>query len=291
MSKRKAALKNKKIAKIFWLSLGFILVALLGIIDYLSGFEISFSIFYLAPIVLVTWRVGRTSGLIFCFLGALTWLSADVALGKLYSSSFIYIWNTFIRLGFFLIITLLLSTVKRELKLQKELARQDFLTGTANARFFYDIAQMEIHRSQRFHRPFTVAYIDLDNFKTVNDRFGHLTGDKVLRVIADCIKADIRSLDTLTRIGGDEFVLFLPETEQPGARVVLTKIRHCLAEAMKKNDWPVTFSIGVLTFLSMPSAVDEMIRLADDLMYTVKQNGKNDIKFSLYSFETPGDLC
>ena len=223
-----SSVKSRKTVKAFWLGLGFILTLLLGVVDYLSGFEFSFSIFYLAPIVLVTWRVGRTAGLVFSFLGALTWFVADVASGHLYSSTFIYSWNTVMRLGFFLIISTLLAVLRRELQLQRDLARQDFLTGTANPRHFYDIAQMEIHRVRRHGRPCTAAYIDLDNFKAVNDRLGHLAGDNVLRVVADCLKANVRVTDTVARIGGDEFVLFFPETEQEGARTALTKIRHCL---------------------------------------------------------------
>ncbi len=284
-----SSVNSRKTVKAFWLGLGFILILLLGVVDYYSGFEFSFSIFYLAPIVLVTWRVGRTAGLVFSFLGALTWFVADAAAGHLYSSAFIYSWNTIMRLGFFLIISTLLTVLRRELQLQRDLARQDFLTGTANPRHFYDIAQMELHRVRRHGRPCTTAYIDLDNFKAVNDRLGHLAGDNVLRVVADCLKANVRVTDTVARIGGDEFVLFFPETEQDGARTVLTKIRDCLTRKMEENDWPVGFSIGVLTFLSTPSTVDEMIRLADGLMYAVKQSGKNDTRFSAYSFESPGD--
>ncbi|MCJ7526189.1 MAG: GGDEF domain-containing protein [Candidatus Aminicenantes bacterium] len=280
---------SRKAVKAFWLGLGFIMILLLGAIDYYSGFEFSFSIFYLAPIVLVTWRVGRTPGLVFSFLGALTWFAADAASGHLYSSAFIYSWNTIMRLGFFLIISMLLATLKKELQLQRELAHQDFLTGTANPRYFYDIVQMEIHRARRHGRPCSAAYIDLDNFKAVNDRLGHQVGDNVLCVVADCLKANVRVIDTVARLGGDEFVLFLPETEQEGARTVLTKIRCCLTGAMEQNDWQVGFSIGVLTFLSMPSTVDEMIRLVDGLMYAVKQSGKNDTRFSSYSFESAGD--
>lgn len=278
-----------KTVKAFWLGLGFIMILLLGAIDYYSGFEFSFSIFYLLPIMLVTWRAGRMSGLVFSFLGALTWFVADAAAGHLYSSALIYIWNTIMRLGFFLIISTLLAVLKKELQLQKELARQDFLTGTANPRYFFDIVQMEIHRARRHGRPCSAAYIDLDNFKAVNDRLGHLAGDNVLRVVADCLKANVRVIDTVARVGGDEFVLFFPETEQEGARTVLTKIRRCLTGSMEQNDWQVGFSIGVLTFLSMPSTVDEMIRLTDGLMYAVKQSGKNDTRFSSYSFESAGD--
>jgi diguanylate cyclase (GGDEF)-like protein len=280
--------KSNKAEKIFWLGLGFVLILLLGVVDYLTGYDFSFSIFYLVPIVLVTWHVGRTPGIVFSVLGALTWFTADVASGHIYASTIIYSWNTIMRLGFFLIISLLLAAFKKELRLQRDLARHDFLTGTANPRFFNDIAELEIHRARRHGRPFTVAYIDLDNFKAVNDRRGHLAGDDVLRVVAGCLRGNLRVIDTVARIGGDEFVLLFPETELEGARVVLTKIRHCLAEQMEKNDWSVGFSIGVMTFFSMPSSVDEMIHLVDGLMYTVKQSGKNDTRYSSYSFESPG---
>ncbi|MFA4915140.1 MAG: GGDEF domain-containing protein [Syntrophales bacterium] len=106
---------------------------------------------------------------------------------------------------------------------------------------------MEIERSQRHKHPFTVTYFDLDNFKTVNDRFGHSMGDNVLCTVVRYAKTHLRKMDIVARLGGDEFAFLLPETDQVQARVAISKIQISLLDEMYRNDWPVTFSIGVLT--------------------------------------------
>src|SRR6185312_6159583 len=105
------------------------------------------------------------------------------------------------------------------------LARIDALTGVANGRTFYDLARVELCRFQRTGRPFTVAYLDLDNFKQVNDRLGHPAGDDLLRRVAQVLRDNTRVLDVPARLGGDEFALLLPETDAEDALPVLSKLR------------------------------------------------------------------
>jgi diguanylate cyclase (GGDEF)-like protein len=165
---------------------------------------------------------------------------------------------------------------------ERDLAHIDFLTGAVNSRFFFDLVNMEIYRSQRYNHPFTIVYLDLDNFKTVNDKFGHITGDQVLRAVANQARTHLRKTDVVARLGGDEFALLLPETNQESAQVVISKIQGGLLVEMQQSNWPVTFSIGVLTCTDAPPSPDELIRLADELMYSVKHGSKNAIKFSNY---------
>jgi diguanylate cyclase (GGDEF)-like protein len=188
-----------------------------------------------------------------------------------------------IRLSFFVIPVLLLSSLKRTLNREKELARTDYLTGAANSRFFYDLLQMEIDRSHRYGRPFTLAIIDLDNFKTVNDEFGHSLGDQVLCIVVSSIRKCLRKTDLVARLGGDEFALLLPEIDLESARVVLAKLQSGLAEKMRQYHWPVTFSIGVLICSAASNTTDELVRMADDLMYAVKRAGKDAIQYSTYA--------
>jgi diguanylate cyclase (GGDEF)-like protein len=185
------------------------------------------------------------------------------------------------RLGYFLILTFVLSALKNALEKEKELSRIDFLTRVGNGRYFIELANMEINRARRYEHPLTVAYIDLDNFKTINDRFGHSTGDNLLRLVADTIKNNIRLTDTVVRMGGDEFAILLPETGPELAEAITRKIQKINLELMQKNGWPVTFSIGVVTFISPPSTVDEILKRSDNLMYSAKNNGKNTIKYEV----------
>ena len=97
-------------------------------------------------------------------------------------------------------------------------SRSDPLTGVANSRVFLELLKREIARARRYKRPLTLAYLDLDNFKSVNDILGHAMGDKVLQTVVSTVNANIRVTDVVGRLGGDEFVLLLPETDMQGAR-------------------------------------------------------------------------
>jgi diguanylate cyclase (GGDEF)-like protein len=257
---------------------GFALIGVLGIIDYLTGYEISFAIFYLIPVSMVAWSVGRRAGIAVALFSALTWLISNWAAGESHSNSFVPIWNMGTRLGFFLVVVFLLVELREMLEGEKGLARTDYLTGALNVRAFDEVARQEISRARRHERPFTVAYIDVDNFKTVNDSFGHSAGDALLRTTVKVIESDLRSNDVVARLGGDEFAILLPETAYGPAATVIRRIRNRLLEEAQKRQWPVTFSIGVLTCIEPPGTVEDVIRRADALMYSVKNEGKNAIK-------------
>ena len=160
------------------------------------------------------------------------------------------------------------------------MAGTDALTGVANRRHFYDLADSEINRLKRYGHPFTVCYIDIDNFKQINDTFGHGEGDNLLRLIAESIISNMRRTDVVGRLGGDEFALLMPET---GADVALNVVGKVLAlqGIAQKRGLTITLSIGMVVYLSPPENVEEMIKRADALMYSVKTGGKNNIKYEV----------
>jgi len=271
------SLKNQGV--LFWSILSIVIVVLLGFIDFLTGYELSLSLFYLAPIAVVSWFVGRRLGLMISVVSAITWFIADFATGHIYLSPFIIAWNTLIRFGFFVIVSLLLDSLRESYQKEQELARTDHTTGIANSRHFYELARMEIDRSRRFGRQFAVAYIDLDNFKAVNDRLGHAQGDEVLRAVSYSAKRLLRSTDLIARLGGDEFAILLTEADEAGSQAAVNKIHTELMAQMRSHDWPVTFSIGAVIFSVPPASVDEMIHMADELMYSVKRDCKGAIRY------------
>jgi diguanylate cyclase (GGDEF)-like protein len=275
----------EKRSKALKLSTVLALLCVIGIIDYLTGYEFAFSLFYVLPISLATWLTSRRFGLMASLASALAWLGADVAAGHPYSHPLIPIWNTLIRLGFFALITVLLAALRRAAQREKELARTDALTSAVNLRFFYELLQMEIDRAQRYQHPFTLVYIDLDNFKAVNDQQGHPMGDAVLRTVVDHARKQLRKMDVVARLGGDEFALLLPETGQEAARAALTKLQDGLLGEMRRNSWPITFSIGALTCSTPLSSTAELVRMADELLYSVKHGTKNAIRYSTYTGE------
>ena len=263
------------------IAIGYIIIGILGIIDTLTGKELDFSLFYVIPILIVTWHTGLGLGIVFSLISALVWLLSDVLSGNVTLLS-IYAWNTLTRLGFFLTIAFLLSRLLTVLENQRVIAHTDYLTGALNSLFFYNVLQMEINRSLRYKNLFTIAYIDLDNIKTVNDEFGHATGDEVLCFVVNQIKNSLRKVDVVARLGSDEFALLMPETNQKSAQVVLSKLQHNILAGMQKNNWPVTLSIGVLTCFDTPPTANEAIKIVDDLMYSVKKSSKNNIKYATY---------
>lgn len=264
------------------IALGVAIVGLVGAIDHLTGPEVFVSIFYLLPIFLVTWFAEIWMGVIISIASAITWLITDFTAGHIYVHPAIPYWNMGVRLGTFLILAFLLSALKKAMEHEKELARTDALTGVANRRYFFELANMEINRARRYKHPFTVVWIDLDNFKAVNDHFGHSTGDALLRSVANTLQKNIRATDMVARLGGDEFAILLPETGPEPAEVITHKIQKVNLDTMEKNEWPVTFSIGVVTFVSPPSTVDEMLKISDGVMYRAKKNGKNAIKYEMF---------
>jgi diguanylate cyclase (GGDEF)-like protein len=259
------------------LVLSLLLISLIGIIDYFTGAEISLSIFYLIPVALVAWHVNAWAGVICAALGGVTWYLASVWAGHPYSSAIIAYWNATVRFGFFTIVVIFISKIKTAYKKEQRLARTDTLTAVYNARHFYQLAEVEIARARRYKHSLSVAFIDIDNFKIVNDGFGRLAGDALLRNVADVIKNKLRTVDIIARLGGDEFIVLLPETGKDAAHTVMDKIQKLLQEEMQRSGWPVTFSIGAVTFNKPPMTVDELIKKADDLMYYVKASGKNQI--------------
>lgn len=116
----------------------------------------------------------------------------------------------------------------------------------------------------------------------MNDRFGHATGDELLRTVADTIRTRLRRVDSVARLGGDEFAVLLPETGAEAARGVVEQVRGGLADAMRTHAWPVTVSIGALTCVTAPESADALIRRVDDLMYAVKHGDKDGVMYGTY---------
>ena len=255
----------------------------LGIIDYLTGTELSLSFFYLIPVAMAAWALGKYTGFAYSVTSAAIWLISNVLSGETFSFAVIGVWNTLIRFGFFGVVTVLLAELHSALESERLLANTDPLTGALNRRSFNEIAEKKMITAELNRRPYTMVYIDLDDFKVVNDKFGHAIGDRVLKAVADTIQGQIRSTDFLARLGGDEFALLLVDLGQEGAHRIVQRLHQAMLDKMKMHAWEgTTFSIGVLTFLTMPASVDEMVSLTDTLMYEVKNGGKNAIQYSVY---------
>jgi diguanylate cyclase (GGDEF)-like protein len=254
-----------------------VLSGLIGLADYESGYEYSFAIFYVVPVLFAAWLGGRLLRNLVVVLCAVLWLAADIASGHLYSSAHIPFWNAVTRLAVFLLIASLAATVKRLLEREKALARRDPLTATLNARAFRDEGQRLMALSRRSGQPMSIAYLDLDNFKTVNDQMGHDAGDRVIQRVAEAVAKAMRSSDLVGRLGGDEFAILLPDAGEGAAARTLLRLRGTLSGLVRGHGWPISVSIGLVTFESVPASLDEGITLADRAMYEVKGTGKDGL--------------
>ena len=250
-----------------------------GIIHFFVQTDISLLIFYLVPVIMATWFLSTAWGILIALLSILSWLVSDLFSASRYSNPFVPVLNESLTFIGFSFIVYILSRLRHGMSRERELATHDHLTGVFNRRAFYEKAHVEIERTRRFSRPLSVAYLDLDNFKEINDLHGHITGDKLLCVIAVIIRTHIRSVDIFARIGGDEFVILFPETGGGPVQSVAEKIQAQIQTGMEANRWHVTASIGVVTFEQPPSSVDEILRLSDMVMYKAKHKGKNCIMY------------
>jgi diguanylate cyclase (GGDEF)-like protein len=173
------------------------------------------------------------------------------------------------------------ARLRNLLSREQELSRVDSLTTVFNRRGFYEALEKERVRTTRYHHPVSIAYLDLDNFKKVNDSLGHAVGDGLLTQVAAAMQSNLRSSDVVGRLGGDEFAIILPETDAHGAKAVLDKLRHLLLKEMKTHGFNITFSIGAAAFIAAPDSLDTMIRMADETMYAIKSHGKDSVSVCL----------
>jgi diguanylate cyclase (GGDEF)-like protein len=252
-------------------------VGLLGAIDHVTGYELSFSIFYIAPVAAASWYSNRRSGLVVAVASAVTWMTVDWTSGHRYSNLIILFWNAGVRLSFFLIVSGLLRRLRYHLDKERALARKDALTAALNAKAFMDAARTLFDLARRYGHTTALGYVDLDNFKHVNDTRGHAEGDRALISIAEMLLRSVRRTDVVGRLGGDEFGVLLPETSRAGAEQLFGKVRGQLFQQAKDSGWPITPSIGIAVFRVPPSSPEEALKMADTLMYQVKKMGKNGI--------------
>jgi diguanylate cyclase (GGDEF)-like protein len=246
-------------------------------LDYSTTYELSLTPFYLFIVILVGWNCGWKPGLVF----AMASFAAPVLIGDfsgyLYSEPLYFYVDNANRLISYLVALGLTSQLKAQHEREKQSARRDHLTGLANPKGFYEALSIEIARHRRQRIPLAVAYFDCDNFKLVNDRFGHNEGDRLLEGIGRVLKENLRKTDVIGRLGGDEFAVVLTNTDQRSAVEAVGKLRRELDTLMREYHWPVTFSVGIGIFSRVPESEDTVIRFTDNLMYRVKEAGKNDI--------------
>jgi diguanylate cyclase (GGDEF)-like protein len=249
--------------------------------DLLTGNDVNFTLLYLGPIGLATWFASFRAGTGLSVASAILSVMLDVWQRPTLLPTPVLVWNLVVQVGTFMALVALLGALQARLAHEQQAARTDPLTAVSNRRSFEEFAGIELERAGRSGRPLTVVYLDVDDFKRVNDLQGHARGDALLATLAATLRGATRAIDVVGRLGGDEFGLLLVETDGPTAQTLLHRLRDTLDAAMAENGWRVTFSIGAATYLSPPRSVDDMMGRADQLMYEAKRAGKNALRFDV----------
>ncbi len=256
------------------LSLSLLMLIPVVAVDFKLGPYVSLNLLALAPVFLVACFGGRAVAYTYSAIAGFCWFVDSYPILP-QGSEGVVIWSLASKIATYLLMAELSSRIRDMIRRQAALARTDGLTGLSNHRDLRVRAERLIAVAQRERTPISAAYIDCDNFKQINDRFGHAAGDAVLKAVAHVLSSSTRPADVAARVGGDEFVLVMPTTSREGGRLAVARIQRALSAAMESIGQHVTFSIGAATFDSPPADVDEMLARIDECQYRAKKSGKD----------------
>ena len=232
-------------------------------------------VLYIIPVLLATWTEGWVWGIVFGIASIA--LREAVAWGQMPNETMV--WRLVNGLAYVAVVGVAMAGLQRLRRSQAQLAQlvtQDVLTNVLNARAFADRLGQELERNRRYPRPLTLIYLDLDNFKVINDTHGHQTGDAVLRLVADAMRTSVRTADVVGRLGGDEFAVLMPETDAQLADGAAKRLAASLRTVFKGTP-SVTASIGVVSCTATDASTDDLLRRADQAMYDAKKSGKDRV--------------
>lgn len=164
------------------------------------------------------------------------------------------------------------NKILKDMKELEHLTNIDELTQLLNRRGFLQHLVQEIDRSQRLNLQFDLLVLDVNNFKIINDSYGHAIGDEVLKKVAGCLKNELRSYDIIGRIGGDEFAVFLPDTCLEKGQETVERLKKALTKAFAETQYKVAIAVGISCFPSEADTVNKLFMLSDKRMYTDKRN-------------------
>jgi diguanylate cyclase (GGDEF)-like protein len=255
-------------------------VALIGWLDFASGIYLSFSLIYLVPVGIVASVCGRDRAIVVAVVATLVGLIGDLSQD---AAGFLPFWNAVMRLGVFAVVAVVLAKLRDAHERERLLARTDPLTGAANFRWFEEAARHELYVAHRYGGPLTLAYVDLDGFKAVNDASGHAVGDEVLKTFVATLVECLRPTDLVARVGGDEFVVLFPRTDETQARAALDRAREALGRAPGMRH--VGFSAGIVELHDAVGSVDDLMGVADAKMYADKAERRRPVLASEHLFE------
>jgi diguanylate cyclase (GGDEF)-like protein len=270
-------------------------LAAVGLLDYVTGPWVSFALFYVAPVLAAAWWLGRGPALLAALTAGVAWFEAE-AWGHRGEPTRSLLWNSLSRLAMLVAMAAMVVRIREDrrrlkdmnarlaklLDAEEKLARTDPLTGLPNRRAFLERLSDELARARRNRQPICIAYIDIDNFKRINDEKGHVEGDEFLRQVAEAIRETVRASDVAARLGGDEFAVLFTDAHrsavEPLAHRLLTRTQ-ALGERYPRLD--IGASVGMAWFAAAPESAEQLLDRADGAMYEAKSAGKH--RFALWT--------
>jgi diguanylate cyclase (GGDEF)-like protein len=263
---------------LFFLTICFELIIFWG--DYVTGPLAPFTHFYLVPIIVAGLFLDKKLAYLVTALATISGVPVFQQPFLIYTPPLLWL-NVFSDAAIFFTVLTLTFQLKNLLSRLEEQANTDFLTKASSRRFFTEACNIELARAFRDKRPASLVFIDLDNFKQVNDTQGHHKGDELLVKVAASIMASLRGSDLFGRLGGDEFAILLHQTTETQAKTLIVRLKENLLRTTAKLNTNVTFSIGVVSYLAeKQTSADALLALADSAMYSIKNSTKNAIKFA-----------
>lgn len=254
------------------------LLLVISALDLVTATALNVSVFYVVPVALAAWLLdGWTAAAVAVGCGVV-WTVIEYTVAPERAALLSMPWMIGLRSWLFLVFVIAIYRVRKNLDWQTGLAQRDPLTGLMNHPRLMELANREWARAKRYRQPLTVAYLDVDNFKSINDQWGHREGDLVLRRLADLLCESLRATDLIARVGGDEFVLVMPQTDAKQAVASLKRLQQHLQAHLEARGRMVTVSMGAVTFTTNFPSIQKTISHADRLMYRVKSNGKARIR-------------
>jgi len=263
-----------ELSRIAATGLACVTLAAVAWMDFATGEEVRILALYFMPLLVAGWYLGRLGTAVFTVLTTAVWVSVLYSIGIRLNGTQQWVISALATGVGFLTVALLVGFLRSALDQAHALARTDPLTGLPNRRELTGSVARELALCKRGGRAATLASIDLNDFKLVNDKLGHQRGDEVLWVFAGILNRSIRASDSAARIGGDEFVIFMPDTNADQAAQLIDRIRQATESTPAFHSSGVTLSVGTYSEDPAASELSAMLVEADALMYDAKRRGK-----------------